>query len=166
MCAVVDPGPHRLLRCLRLLERSAYPRYGVASRVATGSGQHLQPWSGWGKQDLAPYLVAFEAVDAGPAHLLVVAEAAGEVVATRQLTFLPGLARRGALRAQVEAVRVRAEHRGTGLGRAVFAWAVGEARRRRCALAQLTSDQQRPEAHRFCEALGFVASHEGFKLGL
>ena len=35
---------------------------------------------------------------------------------TLQLSFLPGLARRGALRAQIEAVRVAESTRGSGLG--------------------------------------------------
>lgn len=113
---------------------------------------------------LAPYLRAFEAIDGDPAHLLLVGEAAGRVVATLQLSFIPGLARRGALRAQIEAVRVAADLRGSGLGRAMITWAIDEARRRGCALVQLTSDKQRAEAHRFYTALGFSATHEGFKL--
>lgn len=116
--------------------------------------------------DLAPYLRAFEAVDADPAHLLVVAVDGGEVVATLQLSVLPGLARRGALRAQVEAVRVRRDQRGRGLGGALLRWAVEEARRRGCALVQLTTDKSRRDAHRFYERLGFTASHEGYKLAL
>ena len=115
---------------------------------------------------LQPYVRAFAAIDADPAHLLLVAEKHGKVVATMQLSFLPGLARRGALRAQVEAVRVRADLRNSGLGRAVFMWARDEAERRGCALIQLTSDKVRPEAHRFYSSLGFTASHEGFKLEL
>ncbi len=83
-----------------------------------------------------------------------------------QLSFLPGLARRGALRAQIEAVRVRDDHRGRGLGAALFQWAIEEARRRQCALVQLTTDKSRADAHRFYERLGFVASHEGLKLRL
>ncbi|WP_448638398.1 hypothetical protein [Geodermatophilus sp. URMC 63] len=50
--------------------------------------------------DLAPYKAAFAAVDADPAHLLVVAEDGGTVVGTLQLTFIPGLASGGTLRAQ------------------------------------------------------------------
>lgn len=50
--------------------------------------------------DLQAYLRAFEAIDADPAHLLLVAGDGGRVLATMQLSFLPGLARRGALRAQ------------------------------------------------------------------
>jgi GNAT superfamily N-acetyltransferase len=117
-------------------------------------------------EGLAPYVQAFEAIDADPAQLLLVAGGAGQVLATMQLSFLPGLARRGALRGQIEAVRVHADLRGGGLGRAMIAWAVDEARRRGCALVQLTSDKQRPEAHRFYAGLGFIPSHEGFKLAL
>ena len=117
-----------------------------------------------GAEELHPYVRAFEAIDADPAHLLLVGEADGRVVATMQLSILPGLARRGALRAQIEAVRVHADLRGSGLGAALVSWAIGEAQRRGCALVQLTSDKRRPEAHRFYSRLGFVASHEGFKL--
>jgi GNAT superfamily N-acetyltransferase len=116
--------------------------------------------------DLQPYLRAFRAIDADDAHLLLVAERGDVVVATMQLSFIPGLARRGALRAQVEAVRVHSDLRSSGLGRAMVAWAIDEARRRGCALVQLTSDKQRHEAHRFYSGLGFTASHEGFKLAL
>jgi GNAT superfamily N-acetyltransferase len=116
--------------------------------------------------DLEPYERAFQAIDADPAHLLVVAEEGGEVVATMQLSFLPGLARRGALRAQIEGVRVRSDQRGSGLGSELMAWAIDESRRRDCALVQLTSDKRRTDAHRFYERLGFVSSHEGFKLSL
>ena len=116
--------------------------------------------------DLAVYQRAFAAVDADPAHLLVVAEHGGAVVGTLQLTFIPGLSRGGSLRAQVEAVRVARSHRGEGLGRSLLGWAIEEARRRGCSLVQLTTDQQRAEAQRFYEGLGFVSSHAGMKLAL
>ena len=115
---------------------------------------------------LQPYLRAFQAVDADPAHLLLVVVDTEQVVATMQLSFIPGLARRGALRAQIEAVRVRRDHRSRGLGLAMFDWAIGESRGRGCALVQLTTDKSRTDAQRFYERLGFVASHEGLKLRL
>lgn len=105
-------------------------------------------------------------MDADPAHLLVIVAARDDVVGTLQVSFLPGLSRRGALRAQIEGVRVRADHRGAGLGEALFGWAVAEARRRRCGLVQLTTDRARTDAHRFYERLGFVASHAGYELAL
>jgi GNAT superfamily N-acetyltransferase len=116
--------------------------------------------------DLARYHRAFRLIDTDPAHLLVVAQAGQDVVATLQLSFIPGLARRGALRAQIEAVRVHREFRGRGLGAAMLTWAINEARRRGCALVQLTTDKSRTGAHRLYERLGFVASHEGMKLAL
>ncbi|WP_217154514.1 GNAT family N-acetyltransferase [[Mycobacterium] fortunisiensis] len=117
-------------------------------------------------RDIAPYLDAFDALDADPSELLVTADRNGAVVGTFQLSFLPGLARRGATRAQIEAVRVRADHRGTGVGGAMLRWAIAEAQRRDCALVQLTSDERRVDAHRFYERLGFVATHIGYKLEL
>ena len=67
--------------------------------------------------DLAPYRRAFALIDADPAQLLVVAAARADVVAMLQLSFLPGLSRRGAVRVEVEGVRVRKDHRGSGRGR-------------------------------------------------
>ena len=115
-------------------------------------------------EDLAAYQAAFEAIDRDPAHLLIVAQAGHDIVATMQLSFLPGLARRGALRAQIEAVRVDEAYRNRGLGAALFTWAINESRRRQCALVQLTTDKSRTSAHRFYERLGFAATHEGMKL--
>jgi ribosomal protein S18 acetylase RimI-like enzyme len=116
--------------------------------------------------DPAPYVRAFEQVDADPNQLLVAAVAEEDVVGTLQLTMMRGLSRSGALRAQIEAVRVRPDHRGRGTGAALLHWAIDEARRRGCALVQLTTDKSRTDALRFYERLGFAASHEGLKLNL
>ena len=112
------------------------------------------------------YLEAFAALQADPNQLLVAVERAEAVVGTFQLTFIPGISRLGAWRGQIEAVRVAASERGTGLGGQLIEWAVDECRRRGCSLVQLTSDKVRGDAHRFYERLGFKASHEGFKLTL
>jgi GNAT superfamily N-acetyltransferase len=88
------------------------------------------------------------------------------VAATMQLTFISGLARQGALRMQIEAVRVGSGYRSQGLGEAMIKWAIAEARQRGCRLVQLTSDKRRTSAHRFYDRLGFTRSHEGFKLTL
>jgi GNAT superfamily N-acetyltransferase len=107
---------------------------------------------------------AFQAIDADPAHLLVVGtDVGGRIVATMQLTVLPGLARAGASRLQIEAVRVHESLRGNGVGGAMIDWAIDEGRRRGASLVQLTSDNARDDAHRFYERLGFTASHTGFK---
>ncbi|MGA5305191.1 GNAT family N-acetyltransferase [Nucisporomicrobium flavum] len=114
----------------------------------------------------AAYWSAFEAIDADPRNELIVADAGGEIVGTCQLTFTPSLSRRGAERMTIEAVRVRGDQRGRGLGRQMMLWALDRARERGCRLAQLTTDKRRTDAHRFYAALGFEASHEGFKLPL
>jgi GNAT superfamily N-acetyltransferase len=117
--------------------------------------------------DVDAYLPAFARLDADPAHLLVAVDSPdGDVVATMQLSLLPGLARRGSLRLQIEAVRVHEDHRRHGLGAAMITWAVGYAREHGCTLVQLTSDKSRVDAHRFYERLGFARSHEGYKLAL
>jgi GNAT superfamily N-acetyltransferase len=116
--------------------------------------------------NLARYEQAFRDIDIDPAHVLMVAEAEGRIVGTMQLSFLPGMARRGARRALIEAVRVAEDCRGLGLGGQMFGWAIDEATSRGCAVVQLTSDKSRTAAHRFYQRLGFVASHEGFKLML
>ncbi|NDL59403.1 GNAT family N-acetyltransferase [Phytoactinopolyspora mesophila] len=117
-------------------------------------------------EELERYVAAFETIDADPHQFLAVAERDGEVVGTFQLTFISGLSRQGATRAQLEAVRVHSSARGSGLGRQLISWAIDEARRRGAALVQLTSDASRSDAHRFYERLGFEASHTGFKLAL
>lgn len=112
------------------------------------------------------HVAGFEAIEASPNDELVVAELDGVVVGVMQLTFVPGISRNGATRLLVEAVRVDASLRGQGLGRALMEHAHARGRERGCALAQLTSDKQRPDAHRFYRSLGYAQSHEGFKLPL
>ncbi|NUR95942.1 MAG: GNAT family N-acetyltransferase [Kribbellaceae bacterium] len=116
--------------------------------------------------DLTPYLAAFEQIDADPNQLLVVAERNDEVIGTLQLTIIPGLSRRGSTRGLIEAVRVAAPARGSGLGTTLIQWAVEDSRTRGCTLVQLTSDKTRTDAHRFYTNLGFENTHEGFKLKL
>lgn len=114
--------------------------------------------------DPQPYLRAFRAVDADPAHLLLVAETAGGTIAgTLQLSLLPGLSRRGALRGQIEGVRVAPAHRGGGLGSTLVRFAADEARARGAVLIQLTTDLRREDAHRWYERLGFTGTHLGMK---
>ncbi|MEU8711098.1 MULTISPECIES: GNAT family N-acetyltransferase [unclassified Streptomyces] len=116
--------------------------------------------------DLTPYFSALERLNADPNQRLVVAVREGRVVGTLQLTFIPGLSRRGATRSIIEAVRIHADERGGGLGTRFIEWAIEESRRQGCQLVQLTSDASRTGAHRFYERLGFTGSHVGFKLEL
>ena len=116
--------------------------------------------------DLTPYLAALERLTADPNQHLVVAVREDRIVGTLQLTVVPGLSRKGATRSIIEAVRIHADERGSGLGTQLIEWAIAESRRQDCQLVQLTTDVTRTDAHRFYERLGFTASHVGFKLPL
>ena len=109
---------------------------------------------------------AFEEIDADPRNELIVGDEDGEIVGTCQLTFTPSLSRRGAERMTIEAVRIRSDRRGAGVGRAMMLWALDRGRERGCGLAQLTTDKRRSSAQRFYASLGFTATHEGMKLTL
>lgn len=114
----------------------------------------------------AAYHEAFEAIAADPNQRLLVAKRNQQVVGVLQLTFIPGLTYRGCWRAQIEGVRVLAAVRSQGIGRRLLEHAVACARHRGCRMVQLTTDTRRPDARRFYEQLGFVASHHGMKLHL
>jgi ribosomal protein S18 acetylase RimI-like enzyme len=112
------------------------------------------------------YWRAFDEIAAQTGNFLFVAERGGAVVGCLQLTIIPGLSRQGMKRGLIEAVRVGAACRGQGVGEALVRHVIGIARAESCGLVQLTSDKSRPDAHRFYEQLGFVASHVGLKLSL
>ncbi|MCX5379051.1 GNAT family N-acetyltransferase [Streptomyces sp. NBC_00091] len=107
---------------------------------------------------------AFAAIDADPRNEVLVLADGEAVLGCLQLTYVPGLGQDGQERALVEAVRIRADRRGGGLGAELMRLAVERARARGCGLVQLTSNKRRAAAHRFYERLGFARSHEGFKL--
>ena len=115
---------------------------------------------------LEPYLEAFDDIAADPHSDLYVARLGGRLVGTYQLYLLRQLAHRGGRVAQIESVHVASDVRRQGIGEAMMRHAVGEARRRGCHRVQLTSNKRRTDAHRFYTRLGFVQSHEGFKLPL
>ena len=97
-------------------------------------------------------------------ELTVVENESREIIGTLHLTFLTYLTYRGGTRAQIEAVRIRSDQRGKGLGEKMFRWAINRAKGRGCHLVQLTTDKARPDTLRFYERLGFKASHVGMKL--
>ena len=110
------------------------------------------------------YLRAFTAIDADPNQYLAVFEKNDDIIGCLQISFIPGLSRRGAMRGQIESVRVAANVRGNGYGTLMMAWAIEKCHEQGCSLVQLTSDKTRKDAQRFYQELGFVPSHEGFKL--
>ena len=123
---------------------------------------------GQGREYISPplhsdYFEAFEAIDNDPNQVFVVFESEGVIIGCLQLSFIPGLSRQAAWRGQIESVRISSERRGAGLGQEMISWAVDACRKRGCQIIQLTSDKTRKDAAEFYRALGFVASHEGFK---
>lgn len=112
------------------------------------------------------YVEAFDRIDSNPRTLLLVAELDGDVVGTAQVHLLQYIGRQGATRAQVEAVRIKSALRGAGLGTQLMRWIFDYVRANGAKIVQLTTDKQRPDAHRFYRSLGFVASHEGMKFTL
>ncbi|MFD2555921.1 GNAT family N-acetyltransferase [Sphingobacterium tabacisoli] len=113
------------------------------------------------------YTTAFQNIDKDPnQELIVVENENGQIIGTLQLSFLQYLTYQGGIRAQIEAVRIHKDFRGKGLGEQFFQWAIARVKAKGAHVLQLTSDKKRPNAIRFYEKLGFVASHEGMKLHL
>ncbi len=111
------------------------------------------------------YLKAFKNINSDEnQELIVVENSDNEIVGTLQLTFIQYLTYRGGIRAQIEAVRIRKDKRGLGIGKKMFEWAINRAKERKAHLLQLTSDKKRPKAIKFYEDLGFKQSHEGMKI--
>jgi GNAT superfamily N-acetyltransferase len=120
----------------------------------------------WDAASAPNYAEALAAIRADPNQELFIVELDGEPIGTFQLTYLPGIMRRGMWRGLIESVHVVPEQRNRGYGAAMMNWAVEHCRQRGCGMVQLTSNKQRLDAHRFYRRLGFVQSHEGFKLFL
>ena len=110
------------------------------------------------------YYKAFAAIQAQDGNEILLAIEDQKLVGCLQLTIIPGLARLGMKRAQIEGVRVDRGYRGEGVGEALLKEAIAIAKTEGCGLVQLTTDKQRENAHRFYNRLGFLASHEGMKL--
>ncbi len=112
------------------------------------------------------YQTAFGQIMGDPNNHLLVARYDDSIAGFLQLTFIPYLTYQGGWRCLVEGVRVAEKLRGRGVGQQLVEYAIDVARQQGCRMVQLTTDKQRPDALRFYEKLGFVASHEGMKLHL
>lgn len=111
------------------------------------------------------YITAFEKINSEEnQELIVVQNKNSEIIGTLQLSFIQYLTYRGGIRAQIEAVRIRKDKRGLGIGKTMFEWAINRAKERKAHLLQLTTDKKRTKAIKFYEDLGFTASHEGMKM--
>lgn len=112
------------------------------------------------------YAAAFTAMLDSERDQMIVAVHDGTVAGMLQITYSPGLNRRGSWRATIESVRVRSDARSQGIGRMLMEEAISRARQRGCGIVQLTAHRNRANAHRFYESLGFTPSHVGMKLPL
>ena len=112
------------------------------------------------------YVKAFREIETDANNELIIAELDGKVIGTLQLTYTPSLSYRGSKRCTVESVRVDASLRGKGIGKEMMLWAIARAKEKGCISMQLTSHNDREDAHRFYEQLGFAKTHVGMKLSL
>lgn len=111
------------------------------------------------------YSKAFKTIDADKNQELIVVENENlEIIGTLQLSFIQYLTYQGGIRAQIEAVRIRKDKRGLGIGKTMFKWAIQRAKERQAHVLQLTTDKKRPDTFQFYKDLGFVSSHEGMKM--
>jgi len=112
------------------------------------------------------YYDAFDAIAATPLVRMLLAEVDGEIVGCMQLNLIPHISMKGGTRAQLQSMRIRGDRRGGGLGQNFVRQVLEIARDAGCVLMELTTDNTRPDAHRFYERLGFVATHQGMKIRL
>ncbi len=112
------------------------------------------------------YEEAFQKIIVDPNHALMVVELEKQIIGTCHLTLLPSLSFRGAIRLQVEAVRVAEKFCGKGVGEWMFQKIFEYAKDHQTAIIQLTTDKKRTRAKKFYERLGFEATHEGMKFYL
>ena len=111
------------------------------------------------------YLNAFKKINTDKNQELIVLENENsEIIGTLQLSFIQYLTYRGGIRAQIEAVRIRKDKRGLGIGKKMFEWAIKRAKEQKAHVLQLTTDKKRPKAITFYEDLGFKDTHEGMKM--
>ena len=114
----------------------------------------------------ALYQKAFDQIQSDQNQSLMVVEKEKEVIAMCHLTFMPSLTFNGAMRMNIEAVRVSSELRGQKVGEWMIKKAVAIATKKGCHIVQLTTNKKRVQAKKFYENLGFDATHEGMKLYL
>ena len=87
----------------------------------------------------------------------------GEVVGVCQLIMFRHIQYQGARCAELETVHVRADRRSQGIGAALLAEAERRAREAGCYRIQLTSRNERADAHLFYVREGYVPTSVGFK---
>jgi GNAT superfamily N-acetyltransferase len=99
-----------------------------------------------------------------PDYVVYFAEAGGEIVGTLSLNVFPVLS--GAMRSEAiaEAVVIRPQYRGRGLGRALMQAALTLAADKGAYKLALSSNLRRLDAHRFYEGMGFTRHGYSFSI--
>jgi len=110
------------------------------------------------------YRRALQQIEADRRQQLLVVEDGGRVVGTLCLIVVPNLSHEGRPYALVENVVVDETERSGGYGELLLRHAMAEAQRAGCYKLALTSNKQRPDAHRFYQRLGLRATSEGFRI--
>lgn len=137
-------------------------RADVPALVALLSGDETG-----GAREIARYEEAYDAVARDSSHYLAVVRAEDDrIVGTMQLTIVPGLARGGVTRMQIEGVRVAASERSRGVGTAMLEWAHGHGRQRGASLAQVTTDRVCERVRTFFARLGYDDTRVGLERAL
>ncbi|RKW71543.1 GNAT family N-acetyltransferase [Galactobacter caseinivorans] len=113
---------------------------------------------------LGAYQAAFSAVAREHSNYLgVVRDSDDRIVATMQLTIIPGLSQGGSSRLQIDGLRVAAPDRSQGLGSAMLEWAHDFGRARGAQMVQVSADNARERARDFYTRLGYATTHVGLK---
>jgi GNAT superfamily N-acetyltransferase len=123
------------------------------------------------REDLGPPLPnvclnVFRRLEADPGQHLLVVEDDARIVGSVTIIVSPNLSHQGTPWAEVENMVVDDAARGQGHGEALIHEAIEIARRAGCYKLTLTSNNQRTDAHRFYERVGFKQTHRGFRVDL
>jgi GNAT superfamily N-acetyltransferase len=113
--------------------------------------------------DEGPSETAFYEILESPSRVILVAVDHGTVVATLDLFVMANMTRGGRPWAGIENLIVDAEHRRTGIGRALMEIAVDLAKEQGCYKLQLVSHQRRSAAHDLYRQVGFDAPVHGYR---
>ena len=113
--------------------------------------------------DEAPSETAFREILESPSRVILVAVDKGALVAAVDLFVMANMTRGGRPWAGIENLVVDAEHRRSGIGKALMEVVVDIAREQGCYKLQLVSHRRRNAAHDLYRHLGFDAPVHGYR---
>ena len=112
------------------------------------------------------YESTFEMIDKDPNQYLMAIFKENKLIGTCHMTLVPSLSYMGKVRCQIEALRVCSSERSKGIGHWVIREAIKWGKENNAKIFQLTADKKRTRVKKFYESLGFISTHEGYKLHL